>query len=356
MPKPHALRQALSHAGLLLLLGLAVAAVGCGRRERSTLQVPGEEALPPVITQPEGLLTKLPPVIRLASYNLENFKDGVNDGPRTPDVAREHGRLAADILRGIAPDILLLEEIENAEALRMLNDNLQPAFPLGYVTSLGSGDTNRIVDLNLAVLSRFPLENVTELDFGTWVGRTLPPRGLLRFEIALAPDRRLLAYVIHLKSNYGKRGPNISKRRQALQALRNDAERVMAGRPQVQWEVLVAGDTNVDPLNYTFAGDTSFQPLADWTDVWLTQPAEQVTLPRRLGNPEKDFDAVCFDRVFVNSAMTQFPWRVEELAATPLGTDTNNADSVPPQNGHVSDHYPIHWLLREASATKPAGS
>jgi hypothetical protein len=61
------------------------------------------------------------------------------------------------------------------------------------------------------------------------------------FAVDLGPDRRMLVYGVHLKSNFGDKARNGALRRKALAYVRADADRLRQAHPEWQWEVLVAG-------------------------------------------------------------------------------------------------------------------
>jgi endonuclease/exonuclease/phosphatase family metal-dependent hydrolase len=281
--------------------------------------------------------------IRIAFYNIENFTDGKNDGPfRTSARALTHAREAAALIDEIDPDILLLAEIENDQALRMLNKHLAQPYPLGYITRY-DGHDGATEKLQNALLSRFaPLETV-EIDFGAMSGPGRPPRGALRVSFELDENRRLIIYVTHLKSNYGHRDRNMYKRKHALQHLAKDARALMRDQ-SIHWEVLLIGDFNVDPDLPEFADDWSLSPLNGWADLWRGAPIHaRVTLPTRYGDPMREFPPASFDRIFAAGDATNAPWRVGAPGVLQRGVNVRNVFVKPGEEGHISDHYPV-WV------------
>ena len=314
----------------------------------------GEDSLTytgaPKVEEPQLVISNAAPAavsgerLRLGSYNLENFEDGNGDGPlRTVEVAGRHAGMAASIENKIDPDVLVLQEVENDIALRTFNQALAKPYPLGFITRLGTGSPNK-EKMNLAVLSRHPLENLREIDFGPLTGPGRPTRGLLSFIVPLTDQHALLVYVVHLKSNFGKRDKNISQRRTALTLLREDAKQVIAAAGSRQLELVIVGDTNVDPDVPSFADDTSFQPLSDLRDLWREVPAaERITLPTRYGDPKLVFPPVAFDRFFVDKPLSAAPWVAQLPKSRPEGVVTNDVTVLPGLGGQVSDHYPV-WM------------
>jgi endonuclease/exonuclease/phosphatase family metal-dependent hydrolase len=281
--------------------------------------------------------------LRLASYNIEHFEDGLKDGKgRTRDVAVRHAEDAARIVEKLGADILVVQEVENAEALVLLNNALAKPYALGYVTNLGTGQRRR-EKLNLGVLSRVPMADVKEIDFGPLTGEGRPTRGLLRFSVDMGEGTKLLVYVLHLKSNFGSARRNIAQRTHALKLLRADAEHVTKSDASAQWEIVLAGDFNVDPDLPDFVNDTSLEPVSDWVDLWRGSPMDvRVTVPTRHGDPALEFPPASFDRFIVAPEMTQSPWKVERPVVLQVGTDTTNVHTRTGQGGHVSDHFPLY--------------
>ncbi len=287
--------------------------------------------------------------IRIASYNIQDFSDGVGDGSkRTVETARRQARVAGGIIDEIAPDLLVLQEIENAEVLRLLNGYLDRPFAGAYIAVFDEG-RQRPDSLNIAVLSRHPIENATHIDFGVLQGRGRPTRGLLHFEVNLDDNERLLVYVVHLKSNWGNAHRNISQRFNALNLLREDAEARIAAEPGRNWSILVAGDFNVDPENPRQRGDNSLEPLSAWKDLWLGRPiTERTTVPTRHGDPKLEFPPVAFDRMYASISLTREPWIVGPMQVLPRGVNIRDVLAVAGDDDETaSDHYPVYLdLLR----------
>ncbi len=285
--------------------------------------------------------------LRIASYNVQDFSDGLNDGEaRTPAQADRQARGAAANVSEVDPDIAVFQEIENARALQMLNARMKMPYPFGAITRFRAEGGR---PLNLAVLARVPITGLRELDFGGLTGPGKPPRGLLSFVVNLRGNHSLLVYGVHLKSNYGDQPRNRAKRRHAMAFLADDVRAVIERTPKVQWELLVLGDTNVDPDQEQFATDPSFAPLKGWIDLWRGRPvAERITLPTRLGDPTLLFPPATFDRFFVSEALRESPWTALPPQVLPRGVDTNNVLTLGGDNGHVSDHYPVYLdIVRE---------
>ena len=280
---------------------------------------------------------------RVAAYNLEHFTDAVGDDPaRTSARLHRQARRAAELLNEINAALVLLMEIENADALKVLGTYLTPRYAEACITRLGDGSPDES-KLNLAVLSRWPLAGVKEVDFGPLTGPGRPTRGYLRAILELDGPHRLVLYVVHLKSNFGNRPRNIAQRVHTLELIAEDARALAASDPSLQWEMLVAGDTNVDPELPEFAGDESLAPLREWKDLWRGRPLhERITIPTRYGEPALEFPPACFDRLFASRELTRPPWVAGAPHVLPRGVETRQVTVRPGEGEHVSDHYPVY--------------
>lgn len=308
--------------------------------------------LAPVLAPESGTpVPSVPDRIRIATYNLEHFTDGRNDGPgRTPEVFMTHARGAAEIIAAASPDILLLQEIENGRVLEFLNDQFERPYAYIYISKFRQSSGAR-EKLNLALLSRLPPRNVRQLGFHGLAGAGRPTRGALAAEFDLGDGARLLAYNIHLKSNYGEAPRNQAQRAIALHHVAADivSEVFQNALASNTTATVILGDTNVDPDTEQFAADPSLEPLAGaFVDLWLGRPIEErTTIPTRFagetGDPFLVFPPSAFDRVFASKNLVSTgPWRVSAPQAIQQGTDTTNNLTPPGLNGHVSDHHLVY--------------
>ena len=324
-------------AGLLALLALP----------RPGLRV---ARLAPVLAPERGTpAPAVPGRLRIATYNLEHFTDGRGDEPeRTPEVFMTHARDAAAIIAEADPDLLVLQEVENARALEYLNEQFARPYPWIYISKLrhSSGVNEK---LNLALFSRLSPSQVRQLSFSSLAGAGRPTRGTLCAEFTLGDDLRLLVYNIHLKSNFGEAPKNQTQRAIALHHLAADAISETLLNDPVPTAAVILGDTNVDPDTEQFAADPSLQPLAGaFVDLWLGRPIEErTTIPTRhpgeTGDPLMVFPPSAFDRVFASKNLAgSGPWRITPPAAIPKGTDTACNITPPGVNGHVSDHHLVY--------------
>lgn len=292
-----------------------------------------------------------PDRIRVASFNLEHFTDARRDGPeRTPKIFAAHVRGAANAVSEADPDVLVLQEIENARALLALNSALPRPFDFAYVSDLrnSSGPRDK---LNLALLSRLPPARVRQIGFHALEGAGRPTRGALAAAFDFADGSALLVYNVHLKSNFGEAPRNQAQRAIALHLVAADAVSETFRNVPRTTSALVLGDTNVDPDTEQFASDPSLEPLAgSFIDLWRGRPIEERTTiaTRHPGDTNLVFPPAAFDRVFASKNLAgSGPWFVSPPQAVQKGSATHDNTLQPGVGGHVSDHYLVYVdLLR----------
>lgn len=301
----------------------------------------------------------VPDRIRVATYNIERFTDARGDGPeRTPERFVAQARGAAEIIAEADPDILLLQEIENARVLIFLNEQFETPYPYIYVTDLRRSSGPRD-PLNLGMLSRLKPRRVRQLGFHALQGAGSPTRGTMGAVFDLGFDATLMTYNLHLKSNFGEAARNQAQRAIALHLIGADIVSESYRNFPRSTSTLVLGDTNVDPDSEAFSADPSLEPLAgSFADLWLGRPLEErTTIPSRQagegGDPFLVFPPSAFDRVFASKNLVENgPWRVSPPTSIQRGTDTANNLTKPGVDGHVSDHYLVYVDLTRAPVSE----
>lgn len=182
--------------------------------------------------------------ISVVSWNIEWFP---GRSPRAnPGQQEAHRQEVAGYVPGLKADILLLQEIRDAEAAAFIVDQL-PGLELQVVSELVR--PNPAISQQLVIASRFPaLAGFMEVFRGPGYDREEgePYRGFAFAALESPWGGTLLVYSVHLKSNRGDASVNIPMRESAArQILRHIAEmeETYAARGDVQ--VIVGGDFNV---------------------------------------------------------------------------------------------------------------
>lgn len=100
--------------------------------------------------------------IRIATYNLENLFDNIDDPAISGDIddaddtkpdAQKKG--LADAIKRLNADVIAVQEIENHEALVEFRDNYLQGLGYDFAKSIGPGDERGIEQ---GILSRFPIK------------------------------------------------------------------------------------------------------------------------------------------------------------------------------------------------------
>ena len=162
----------------------------------------------------------------IATWNVENLFDEVSDGGEYDEFDPNHGwtraqfwsrcSALAKVIRTLAPgapDILVLEEVEGAHALDVLNSRFLS--DLGYRHALIAPPS--VSGVKTAVLSRFPLVR-TGFHFPPSDG--VPLRPIVEAEFDLG-SRRLVVLGNHWKSRIPTPAATEGQRQQAAAMLRN---------------------------------------------------------------------------------------------------------------------------------------
>jgi endonuclease/exonuclease/phosphatase family metal-dependent hydrolase len=188
--------------------------------------------------------------LTLMSYNVQNLFDDVDNGSefREFNPSRSgwnsemfHLRVGtiAEVVRAAVPggpDVLLLQEIENENALRTLvADGLKG---MGYQWQLvvpGQG-----LAANVAIVSRVPVAHVRVHGVGQWKGK-IALRDILEAEVQDA-GHTLHLFDNHWKSKSGGVKATEGARRTAAGALSRRVREILADDPSA--DIIAAGDMN----------------------------------------------------------------------------------------------------------------
>ncbi len=224
--------------------------------------------------------------VRLASWNVRNLFDSVDDANKddvlSPSELQLKLRQTAGVLDKLDADFVALEEVENLDVLKMLNEALSQPYP--FLGLIEGNDKTRGIDV--AYLSRIPVEQtISHADYD------LPDRyGVSRnykfsrdcLEIRLATEPPLTIFVNHFKSQLGSKKASANKRRVQAEAV---VELVRASaREHPEALEIVMGDLNDEPESW------ALEPLfSELIDVFKDYPTElRVTHRFRHGGSSLD--------------------------------------------------------------------
>ena len=209
--------------------------------------------------------------ITIMSYNVENLFDDVDNGTefrdhdpgaRTWDAEAFALRVdtIAEVVRKSVPggpDILLLQEVENENALRALVE--KGLAGMGYAHSVMV--PKKRLAANVAVVSRLPIARVHSWQVGAF--ESSPVRDVLEVEIevdgqpgasgALGASGAILhLFDNHWKSKTGGAGVTEASRLESSWVVARRVREILAADPAA--DVLIAGDFNENVDEYAAAG------------------------------------------------------------------------------------------------------
>jgi endonuclease/exonuclease/phosphatase family metal-dependent hydrolase len=190
------------------------------------------------------------PGLTVMSYNVENLFDDVHDGTEfkefDPTLGKWNGEFFAVRVQAVAevirkavaggPDVILLQEVENENALRALaQEGLKG---MGYVWQVIVPKKN--LAANVAILSRIPITRVRSHSVGQWK-QGAPVRDVVEVEIAQG-GHTLYLFNNHWKSKIDGARVTEPSRLEAATVLADRVREIMAGDPSA--DILAAGDLN----------------------------------------------------------------------------------------------------------------
>ncbi len=182
------------------------------------------------------------------TFNLHQYALAAPEGAADSLAAKPSEETAAivEAIRQVAPDILAVQEMGDPRAWDNFKLRLREA-GLDYFN-----DEEYLrqdpADLNLALLSRFPIANrMAHTDDAYTIGPTRFPvrRGFIEVDLEVAPAYRLHLIVAHLKSKLFHEYGQAEMRRNEARLLNNHVRAALKDNPDIN--LLVLGDLNDDP-------------------------------------------------------------------------------------------------------------
>lgn len=189
------------------------------------------------------------PGLTILCWNVENLFDDVDDGTEFPDYDPGRGRwdaegfrlrvdTVAEVIRKAAPggpDVLVLQEVENENALRTLVGAALKDLGYAWVAIV----PKRGLPANVAVASRAPIVRVSTIGISPYGDNEL--RDLLEVEIEQG-GRRLRVFANHWKAKSGGTRETEPWRIEAAARLGRRLREILAADPAA--DVVAAGDFN----------------------------------------------------------------------------------------------------------------
>lgn len=263
--------------------------------------------------------------VRVTTWNLEWFPNG-SPKDATPEEQTRRINAAAQVLRQLNPDVLLLQEIRDYDCCARLAEAIAPGtYQVAICSAFKEPFQKGFGRQQVAILSKYPAQ-------AAWAERWVsmehiePPRGFA-FAWFKIRGTDLGVYSVHLKSNLIMRGDkevetakNISKREVAATQLVAHLRSVIATAiPNVK-SVIIGGDFNTNEDQAIFLTEKTFTILRD---AGFQNTMEQLPLIQRVTHPSsKGYPDATFDYLWVKNS---------------------SAEGLKILNSKVSDHYPVTY-------------
>jgi endonuclease/exonuclease/phosphatase family metal-dependent hydrolase len=180
------------------------------------------------------------------TYNLHQYAlfDRDGDGEADDPKPKEEYRAVTELIAKERPDVLLVQEMGDAAVFQQFQENLHSkglSYPYAELLTRGR------VDVNLALLSRFPVvsvQNHTNDWYSIGEAKVHVARGFLDVDIQVSPDYRFRLFGAHLKSKVYSPLGQTEMRRNEARLLNKEVRRILKDYPDIN--LLVAGDMNDD--------------------------------------------------------------------------------------------------------------
>jgi endonuclease/exonuclease/phosphatase family metal-dependent hydrolase len=244
-----------------------------------------------------------PAGVRITTWNLEWFPNG-SAHDATPEKQAQRIKAAADVLRPIDPDIILLQEVRDYEACARLGEAIAPGiYHVAICSAFKEPFQSGLGKQQVAILSKYQAQAAWSEPWKSMNGVD-PPRGFAFAWFKIGSDD-IGVYSVHLKSNlitHGDReaetAKNIRKREVAVAQLLTHIRDVISNKMPTIKAVVIGGDFNTNHDQAMFAAEKTLDSLAD---TGCQNGFEGLPLPERVTHPgNHGFPDATFDYVFVN--------------------------------------------------------
>jgi endonuclease/exonuclease/phosphatase family metal-dependent hydrolase len=238
--------------------------------------------------------------VRCTTWNLEWFPNG--SAKETPAAQQEQRiKEAADVLRPIDPDIILLQEVQDYDVCARLGEAIAPGvYHVAICSAFKEPFQRGLGKQQVAILSKYQAQAAWAEPWKSMNGVD-PPRGFA-FAWFKIGNEDLGVYSVHLKSNLITRGDkeaetakNIRKREVAVAQLLTHIRDVIGATIPTIKGIVIGGDFNTNHDQAMFAAERTLDSLSDagyrngFEGLALS---ERVTHPGSHGCPDATFDFI----------------------------------------------------------------
>jgi endonuclease/exonuclease/phosphatase family metal-dependent hydrolase len=239
-----------------------------------------------------------PATVRITTWNLEWFPNG-SAHEATATQQDQRIKEAADVLRAINPDIVLLQEVRDYDVCARFGEAIAPGiYHVAICSAFKEPFRSDLGRQQVAILSRFQAQAAWSEQWKPVEGID-PPRGFA-FAWFKIRDADIGVYSLHLKSNLVTRGnketeaaKNIRKREVAIDQLMAHVRDMIGVKIPMINRLIVGGDFNTNQDQPMFASEKTLRFLESqgFQDSFAGLPLSQrVTHPANHGYPDATFD------------------------------------------------------------------
>jgi len=266
--------------------------------------------------------------VRCTTWNLEWFPNG---SAKERPVAQQdrHIKEAADVLRPIDPDIVLLQEVRDYDVCARLGEAIAPGvYHVAICSAFKEPFQSGLSKQQVAILSKYQAQAAWSEPWKSMNGVD-PPRGFA-FAWFKIGNENIGVYSVHLKSNLithsdkaAETAKNIAKREVAVAQLLTHVRDIIEKTMLAIKGIVIGGDFNTNHDQEMFESERTLDSLirAGYQSGFEELPLEQrITHPGTHGFPDATFDYV-FTR--------------DVKASKPIAIQTS-----------ASDHWPVTRTLR----------
>jgi endonuclease/exonuclease/phosphatase family metal-dependent hydrolase len=241
-----------------------------------------------------------PTSIRITTWNLEWFPNG-SAHDATPELQAQRIAAAADVLRPINSDIILLQEVRDYEACDRLGEAIAPGtYHVAICSAFREPFQSGLGKQQVAILSKYQAQAAWAEPWKSMNGVD-PPRGFA-FAWFKIGRQDIGVYSVHLKSNLithadreAENAKNIRKREVAIAQLLTHVHDVIGTTIPTIKGVVIGGDFNTNHDQAMFAEERTLDAFADagYQNGFEGLPlSERVTHPGTHGFPDATFDFI----------------------------------------------------------------
>lgn len=261
--------------------------------------------------------------LRVTTWNLEWFPSG-KANLRDPVEEPKRIAAAAGIIKSLAPDVVLLQEVRDWETCERLVSALKPLVYQVLVCS-AFRDGGQVGWQQEAIIAKAPAQAQASWS-ESWksTGKVDPPRGFAFSSIRVS-GVEIAFYCVHLKSNLVRRDfeqqtqLNILKRERAMAQLMDHVRDLQHRLLPSVAAVVIGGDFNTNKDQPLFVSEKTLDLLS--SSGFTNGFAESTPLIRRITHPGKGkYPDATFDYIFAKGLVS-------------MGCRTLQTS--------VSDHFPV---------------